>query len=152
MSYITYDKMPSMRPIAIPTANKGFIGAIILWLISSRKWEIAEDWQFKLNTHEYVIPAGFVFDGASIPKFFWSYLSPTGVLLMPGLIHDWVYKYTKLNRVDGNKSLTMNQKDCDILFRDLAIAINGFTVINWAAYYILRAFGWVAWNSHRKND
>ena len=88
---IKYETMPTMRPIIIPTKDRGFFGAIWLWLWTSRKWEIAEDWYFSLNDTEYKIPAGFIFDGASIPKYFWNWLSPIGVLLMPGLIHDYLY-------------------------------------------------------------
>jgi|TARA_B110000908_G_scaffold30001_2_gene35492 hypothetical protein len=151
---IKYNEMPSMRPVPIATKDKGFIGAILMWLLATRQWTIAEDWKYEIDGTKYVIPAGFTFDGASIPKFFWKYLSPTGVLLMPGLVHDWIYKTQSLKRVDGNDSLTftLDQKQCDEIFRDLAIEINGFKVINNIAYYILRVFGRFAWNAHRKND
>ena len=45
-----------------------------------------KDWNFSLNGENYVIPKGFVFDGASVPKFLASWLSPTGVLLIGGLV------------------------------------------------------------------
>mgnify|MGYP000338234528 FL=1 len=75
-----------MRPIKIPTAGKGFWGAIWLWFMRSRHWEIAKDFHFKIDEVEYVIPKGFQFDGASIPKFLHTWLSPVGVLLMGGLL------------------------------------------------------------------
>tara|TARA_B100000780_G_scaffold224786_1_gene163892 strand:+ start:774 stop:1238 length:465 start_codon:yes stop_codon:yes gene_type:complete len=149
---IKFKEMPSMRPVPILTKDKGFIGAILLWLLATRQWTIAEDWNYELHGVKCVIPAGFTFDGASIPKFFWKYLSPTGVLLMPGLVHDWVYKTRSVKRADGRDAEMLDQKKCDELFRDLAIEINGFKVINNIAYYILRVFGRFAWNSHRRND
>jgi hypothetical protein len=152
MVIVKYETMPAMRPLPIPTKDKGFFGAVIMWLIASRQWQLAADWKFTIDGVPYVIPAGFTFDGASIPKFLWTYLSPTGVLLMPGLIHDWVYKYKSLKRADNRPTPELNQKECDALFCDLAIAINGFKFINKAAYLALRAFGWMAWNKHRKND
>ena len=48
-----------------------------------------KDFEYKINGNNYVIPAGFKFDGASIPKFLHTFLSPVGVLLMGGLIHDY---------------------------------------------------------------
>ena len=91
-----YRVMPQLRPIAIPTSGKGFWGAVWMWLTGVRTWEVADDWAFKINGQWYIIPQGFVFDGASIPKFLHTWLSPTGVLLMGGLVHDYAYKYATL--------------------------------------------------------
>jgi hypothetical protein len=38
------------------------------------------------------------------------------------------------------------------MFRDIAIEVNGFKIINYIAYYALRLGGWWAWRGHRKND
>jgi hypothetical protein len=38
---------------------------------------------------EIILPADFELDGASIPRIFWGILSPVGLLLIPGLIHDY---------------------------------------------------------------
>jgi len=96
---------------------------------------------------------GFQFDGASVPKFLASWLSPVGILLAGGLVHDYVYKYTvllKKNKKDTSEP--MNQKQADELFRDINIEQNGIHVLNWAAYLALRAGGFVAWNGHRKRN
>ena len=64
-----YDEMPHMKPILIPTKGKGFWGGILLWLLTVRTWELAKDFKYELDGTKYVIPEGFVFDGASVPKF-----------------------------------------------------------------------------------
>ena len=146
-----YKELPHMQPIKIPTKGKGFWGAIWHWFWGVRQWELAQDFHFELGGEEYVIPKGFVFDGASVPKFLASWLSPVGILLMGGLVHDYAYKYTVLLK-KGKKetSKRMNQKQADQLFRDINIEQNGIHVLNYAAYYALRAGGFVAWNGHRK--
>ena len=147
----SYKEMPKLQPIAIPTAGKGFWGAIWMWLMSTRTWRIAEDWEFKIHNVWYVVPAGFVFDGASIPKFLHTWLSPTGVLLMGGLVHDYAYKYETL--LKKNKKSTMGiitQKKADQIFCDINIEQNGFYLLNKLAYWALRIGGFVAWNGHRK--
>jgi hypothetical protein len=146
-----YDEMPKMQPIAIPTDGKGFWGAIWHWFWGVRQWVIAEDWHFELHGQKYVIPAGFEFDGASVPKFLASWLSPTGILLLGGLVHDFIYKYETLV-LKGKKKCEPNytQKEADQIFRDINIEQNGIHVLNWAAYLALRAGGFVAWNGHRK--
>lgn len=148
-----YDEMPHMQPIRIPTDGRGFWGAIWCWFWEVRQWEIAKDWHFTINGEQYVIPKGFQFDGASVPKFLASWLSPVGILLMGGLIHDYLYKYTRLLKKNKKStSDTFTQKQADQLFRDINIEQNGIHVLNWAAYLALRAGGFVAWNGHRKRN
>ena len=147
-----HDTMPKMMPLPIGTANKGFWKGVWLWLMGVRQWEIAEDWHFEVNGQKHVIPAGFQFDGASVPKFLATFLSPVGVLLMGGLVHDYIYKYATLLK-DTKKRPNcgvMTQKEADILFRDICIEVNGFKVLNYLAYWSLRLAGFVAWNGHTK--
>jgi len=148
-----YDKMPHMQPITIPTANKGFWGAIWLWMMSVRTWKVSKDFQYRLNGEKLVIPAGFVFDGASIPKFLASFLSPVGVLLIGGLVHDYGYKYATLLKADKKTTIGIkDQRWMDRTFRDVNIKVNGFHFLNYLAYWALRAGGFVAWNGHRKRN
>ena len=143
--------MPVLRPIPIKTKGKGFWKGILLWLLGVRHWELAEDYNYKLNDKEFVIPAGFTFDGASIPKFLHQFFSPVGVLLMGGLVHDYAYKYQTLLMKNKKETLgVISQKRADEIFRDINIGVNGFYLMNYLAYWSLRLGGFVAWNKHRK--
>ena len=145
--------MPILQPIQIKTKGKGFWKGIILWLLSTRNWILKEDWKYNIDGTEYVIPAGFQFDGASIPKFLRTFFSPVGVLLIGGLVHDYAYKYKTL--LKKNKKDTMGeitQKRADEIFRDINIIVNGFYSMNRLAYWSLRLGGFVAWNGHRKRN
>jgi hypothetical protein len=145
-----YSEMPHMKPLPIATKDKGFFKGIWHWLMGVRQWEICDDFHFKLSGVEYVIPKGFQFDGASVPKFLAMWLSPTGVLLMGGLVHDYVYKYACLMTKAGNNTEKMSQSQADKLFRDICIEVNGFKFLNYLAYWALAAAGFVAWNGHKK--
>ena len=151
-----YKDMPHMKPVRIATAGKGFWGAIKMWLLGGRTWEIVKDWHYSLDGVDYVVPKGFVFDGASVPKFLASWLSPVGVLLVGGLVHDYGYKYETLytkNKGDWKKNCGWKtQKDMDIIFRDINIEQNGFHFLNYLAYWALRLGGFAAWNGHRKRN
>ena len=147
----SYKTMPVMRPIPIRTKGKGFFKGILLWLLGVRHWEIVEDFNYEINDVKYVIPAGFKFDGASIPKFLHTFLSPVGVLLMGGLVHDYAYKYQTLLKINKADTLgIISQKRADEIFRDINIGVNGFYLMNYLAYWSLRLGGFVAWNKHRK--
>ena len=149
----SYDELPHLQPVRIPTKGKGFWKGILLWLMSTRNWVIIKDWKYKINDVEYVIPAGFQFDGASIPKFLRTFFSPVGVLLIGGLVHDYMYKYTACKPVDKKGALlVVDQKRADQIFRDINIEVNGFYFMNYLAYWSLRLGGFIAWNGHRKRN
>jgi hypothetical protein len=149
----SYKGMPHIKPLPIKTKGKGFWKAIVMWLLSTRNWELVQDWKYNLDGTEYVIPKGFTFDGASIPKFLRTFFSPVGVLLIGGLVHDYMYKYTHCKPVSAKGALlVVDQKRADQIFRDINIVVNGFYTMNYLAYWSLRIGGFVAWNGHRKRD
>ena len=148
-----YKGMPTLQPVQIATKGKGFWKGIVMWLLSTRNWIVTEDWKYNIDGEEYVIPAGFQFDGASIPKFLRSFFSPVGVLMIGGLVHDYAYKYKTLlkkNKKDTMGELT--QKRADEIFRDINVIVNGFYTMNRLAYWSLRIGGFMAWNGHRKRN
>ena len=149
----SYTGMPHIKPLPIKTKGKGFWKAIVMWLLSTRNWELTQDWKYNIDGKDYIIPKGFTFDGASIPKFLRTFFSPVGVLLIGGLVHDYMYKYTHCKPVSAKGALlVVDQKKADQIFRDINIVVNGFYTMNYLAYWSLRIGGFVAWNGHRKRD
>ena len=147
----SYTELPHLQPIPIKTKGKGFWKGIIMWLLGTRNWVILKDFKYTMNGTEYVIPKGFSFDGASIPKFLRTFFSPVGVLLIGGLVHDYMYKYAACKPADKKGQLLLvDQKRSDEIFRDINIEVNGFYFMNYLAYWSLRLGGFVAWNKHRK--
>ncbi|MCW1921331.1 DUF1353 domain-containing protein [Luteolibacter arcticus] len=59
------------------------------------------------------VPAGFVTDGASIPRVFWSVLAQFGPWFGAAIIHDWLYselnlRFTRLQSDDLFKEAMFN--------------------------------------------
>ena len=102
-----------------------------MWVFSTRHWEVTKDFHYRFSGQDLVIPKGFKFDGASVPKFLVQFLSPVGVLLIGGLIHDYGYKYETLLKKDGTTVGKKSQKWMDEVFRDINIEINGFYFLNY---------------------
>ena len=149
----SYTELPHLQPIPIKTKGKGFWKGIIMWLLGTRNWVILKDFKYTMNGTNYVIPKGFSFDGASIPKFLRTFFSPVGVLLIGGLVHDYMYKYAACKPADKKGQLLLvDQKRSDEIFRDINIEVNGFYFMNYLAYWSLRLGGFVAWNGHRKRN
>jgi len=147
-----YQRMPAMIPVPIPTKGNGLFEGFWVWLTKPREWELTEDFHFTLNEVDYIVPKGFVTDGSSVPRALYAVVSPTGILLMGGVVHDYGYMHTTLKIANGEDTERYTQKHLDQIFRDINIQVNGFKAINYLAYYMLRLFGWYSWIKHRKND
>jgi len=95
---ISTKSMPALKPVPIPTKNqKTVIHKLTAFIFEVRKWELVENWHYTLcDGVELIIPKGFRFDGASIPRPFGAILNPIGLLLIPGLLHDYGYKYDQI--------------------------------------------------------
>jgi hypothetical protein len=145
-----------MKPIPIQTKGRGFFGRVWALLTVVRQWELAENYYHELPCGRVVvIPKGFVFDGASIPKPLWFILSPVGLLLIGGLIHDFAYRYSYLwiKNKDGNIEKWVYATDrisYDLLFLDVNLQVNGMILVDHLASFLLAMFGWIAWNKNRK--
>lgn len=98
---------------------------------------LSEDFSFVVDGTCFVIKKGFWWDGASIPKIFWSVIGdPWEADIAPGaLIHDILYGTQYYNRKKTDQILYEVNK------------INGMnSVKNYAVYNGVRMGGWKAWN------
>lgn len=91
---------------------------------------------------DYTVPAGFVSDGASIPRILWPLIgSPWG----PGphgkaaVLHDWLYATAPVSRARADR-----------LFLEALEVLGIGWLKRWTLYTGVRSGGWVAWNSHRR--
>ena len=116
-------EMPQLVPIRIKTKGESLLIRLWRWMTVVRKWQVVEDWEYDLpGGPRVVIPKGFEFDGASIPRPLWFILSPTGLLLIPGLIHDFGYRFDYVWTVDANgyvykDHVKAGRKHWDAIFR-----------------------------------
>lgn len=151
--------MPLLRPVPISTKGLGFFARLWVLITAVRKWEVAENYFFVMPDGQLVmIPKGFIFDGASTPKFLWGLLDPTGVLLIQGLIHDFGYRYDYLWAFNEKRQLyKLHLGGCrefwDQLFLDIGNDLYDLQVTGYLSWLMLRIFGWLAWKKNRElND
>lgn len=151
--------MPILEPIPIKTRGKSFLKKVWIWITSVRKWKLVENWEYELNGEKIVIPKDFIFDGASVPRILWGVLSPTGLLLIQGLIHDFGYRYDYLWKVDPEATngyikayKNSGQKYWDKLFYKVGRDVNDMNIINYLAWTVLSTFGGFAWSANRKRN
>lgn len=92
--------------------------------------------KFTFKGTEYEIPAGYESDGMSVPKAFWSTISPkvNFKTLVPSVVHDYLYSEHLGTR-----------KEADLWYREALIA-NGFSKIkSYLVYAGVRMFGSSHW-------
>lgn len=58
----------------------------------SSKWGLMEDYTGYTG---FTVPAGYITDGASVPRFLQNIFSPTGKLFEPSIIHDYIISELK---------------------------------------------------------
>ncbi len=157
--YFHIEQMPKLVPVPIPTEKqKNPLQKLLAFIFEIRRWELAECWRYQLNEkEELIIPKGFRFDGASIPKIFWAFLSPSGLLLIPGLLHDCGYKFDQIWKINSNGCPVPYKRGAgkeywDQLFLDVCSEVNGVPLVNFIAWLAVALAGNGAWNKHRKAD
>jgi len=93
-----------------------------------------------------MVHAGFITDGASIPRWLWSLvgLHPRSPEIgQAAALHDLLYRYAP-------KGITRSQAD-DLLAEGMA-ALNASRWQIWKVRNGLRLFGWIEWRKARRRD
>ena len=86
---------------------------------------------------EVTVPPGFVTDLASIPREFWSVLSPNARYSYPAIIHDYLYWFQTCTRGQANAVLKMAMEYLAVPSAQIFIIYNA-----------VRLAGESAWNSN----
>lgn len=86
------------------------------------------------------IKKGFVTDFASVPRFFWRILPPTGKYNVAAIVHDYLYMTGEVSKESADKIFL-------ILMKHLKVSRWKRKVM----YKAVRYFGKTAWDKHRKN-
>ena len=117
--------------------------------------DFAYDREFAESVERIIVPAGFTFDGASIPRAAWSVvgLTPGGPILAAATVHDLLYRFDgKLppgclleREVAGDwrpLDYAFSRKEADAIFREIMRATGAFRGLQiWAAHAAVRVFG-----------
>lgn len=106
----------------------------ILKPVGKYQFELVENYRYK----DIVIPKGYITDGASVPRIFWSIFPPNKAeYLSAAIVHDYL-----TDIVIEKKSITF--RSADNTFRDMLIDLNvskiEVKVLYWSVrlYHLLR--------------
>ena len=156
---IKFCQWPLLRPLKLTTGKLCLLDAC-----KRRLWKLADDWCVVLcDTNrvsscdgspldgEIVIPKGTIIDGASVPLpwlvsfLTFGILRPTGILLIPSIVHDYAYDHgcLRYRNEDGTETCReISRDDADWLFRVMIRGINHTRVWACVAWLAVR-IGWL---------
>jgi hypothetical protein len=111
---------------------------VVTPLDNGRDWKLVDPFEYhvgSLGSDEVIrVPAGFVTDFASVPRFFWRLIPPWGRYGKAAVVHDYCYAERLYSR-----------RRCDRIFLE---AMGVLSVPRWRRipmYLAVRAFGWRGW-------
>ena len=113
-------------------------------LPDGESWEVVEAFEYHVGSEDSFevirIPKGFITDGASIPKIFWSIIGgPWGKYGYAAVVHDFLY----------HKKIYTRKKSDQIFLEAMEV----LGVSKWkrlTMYWSVRLTAWICWNKKRK--
>ncbi len=138
-------QMPVVEPLPLDLTGLKWWQKLTIWLTYRRQWRLVQDYEFwcPIIDDWCRIPAGFIFDFASVPKLLYSILNPTGLLLAGSVPHDFIYRHGGLwtcSNPGEDCFVRITRKRADRIF----LAIGEMIGAGWAyksAWLMLRLFG-----------
>lgn len=102
---------------------------------------VAEPFTYTTLKGEIItVPIGAQTDGLSIPEFFWNIAPPFGVYWMAGVLHDYLYRYTEVEK-----------SYADDIFLEAMISLGTPKVLADMIYHGVKYGGWKAFDTDRAN-
>jgi len=127
--------------------ERGFATELAVRAASPTTWALTEDLVWTGETQTFTVPAGFLTDFATVPRFLhWLFL-PYGAYTRAAVLHDWLL--TELAD-EYNQTPPADSRDTDAIFRvamrDLGVGWPkrwlGWTAVRWGALFNRRrAYG-----------
>jgi Protein of unknown function (DUF1353) len=128
--------------------HSGRPAAAVTFHPDRRRWQLLEDYVFEDLVRGCVltVPAGFEYNGASVPRILWVALGPHELGLTSTLLHDWLYGCggrPAAFLIDPLREYS--RADADQVLRDLMLEEGVSSWRRRIAYAAVRAFGAARW-------
>lgn len=100
-------------------------------------FELTERFRYLSTEHgEIEVPAGFLTDGASVPRIFWTVFSPFGDYFSAAVIHDFLYTAgnRRFDRATVDRIFLAAMKDAGVPFVRRRLIYRAVRVGGWPNY------------------
>lgn len=136
----------------------------VLTQVSDRDFALVEDyvyhWIHEQTLYKIVVPAGFITDIASVPRWAWGFILPTGLHTAAAVLHDFLYRTNKPARLlqhhyyyrfldEQWKNIShypWSRKNCDRLFCRVMREAGTGKIRRRVMFLSVRLAGWWGWH------
>ena len=113
--------------------------------IGEKKWKLLKSFSYHVGSEDseeiITVREGFVCDGASIPKLFWTIIGrPFGRYAQCAVLHDWMYQHQMYTR-----------RKADVIFFRSMRAMKVPFMQRWLMFRSVRLFAWSPWNKYKRD-
>lgn len=87
-------------------------------VLGADHWRVVREFRYYIDGRDsgqwVTVPAGYLTDGASVPRLLWSAIPPWGPYGQAAVVHDLLCEY--LSIMDGGQLLAITRERCDAIF------------------------------------
>lgn len=118
----------------------------------SGEWELLADLIYVGNKDQFLVPAGFTTDFASIPRIFHTLFPKNGKHDAAAIVHDYLYRYQPLvqGRAPLRAMVRISRLDADRIFRRIMKELGVGCIRRNLMYRAVRLGGGIPWRKSRK--
>jgi hypothetical protein len=120
--------------------------AAVYFDVPTGMWRLKETYLYEGAGFGFAVPAGFLFDLASIPRSAWWAIAPFELSIVAPLLHDYLYRSRgRPAWILANGKREVTRKEADTIFSDVMLRTGVPAWRRTAAFQAVRLFGWRFW-------
>ena len=134
----------SRASVRIPASR--LAAPVVTYLVGRRTWLLEQAYAYRDGGTRIVVPAGFEFDLASVPRPLWSLIAPFELSIAAPLLHDFLYRYR--GRPPAGSLVPpreYSRAETDRLFERIMEQEGVPAWRRWLAYRSVRLLAWSDW-------
>lgn len=115
--------------------------------LGKQLWVVKKAFNFYLDDKQkrrVVVPEGYLTDGASVPRPFWSFVPPWGDYGQAAVMHDWLCEYLRVWDTERGEYIKITRDECDSIFNDAMRSLGVSNTTRKLMYGAVKAYSHLA--------
>ena len=135
-----------LRKEPVDIAGSSLPAPVISFIEEEHRWRLEQEYTYDRSGQRIIVPAGFKFDLASVPRPFWFLVAPFDLSVAAPLVHDFLYRY-RGDPPPGSTAppMVFRRREADGIFKEIMEKEGVAAWRRFLAYLAVRWFGGFAW-------